>query len=152
MDRNWTEKQLSLENGKAKQGDNVVFQCGRTFLEEGMLTDVLRQDNYKNITPIAHILREATTHLQEFYEKVKGAFAVYRNAKKYLELNRGARSLVRTHVQNTHLALAFCFANKLVINFLYTLSSWSCAFYHAFFCDFNFFHNPDETFILIQLD
>jgi len=50
------KKTIELRRGKAKQGDNAVFQCVRNILrgiivkkEEGSLTDVLRQDNYKFI-------------------------------------------------------------------------------------------------------
>jgi ASC-1-like (ASCH) protein len=46
------QKTIELRRGKAKQGNNAVFQYGRNILrriiverEEGNLTDVLRQEN-----------------------------------------------------------------------------------------------------------
>jgi len=50
------QKTIELRRGKAKKGDETVFQCGRNILrrkiigrEEGNLIDVLRKGNYKNI-------------------------------------------------------------------------------------------------------
>jgi len=53
------QKNIELRRGKAKKGDVAVFQRGRNILrgiivkkEEGSLTDILREDNCKNIIPI----------------------------------------------------------------------------------------------------
>jgi len=45
--------------------------------EEGSLTDILRQDNYKRIIPIAHGLEEAVTYLKGFYGTVEGRFTTF---------------------------------------------------------------------------
>jgi len=37
----------------------------------------LRQDNYKNIIPIAHSLKEAITYLKGLYGIAKGTFTAY---------------------------------------------------------------------------
>lgn len=39
--------------------------------EEGSLEDILRQDNYKNIIPIAQSLQEAITYLKKLYGTVE---------------------------------------------------------------------------------
>ena len=57
----WIEtgrKNIELRRGKAKQGNNAVFQCEKNIIrgvivrkDEGSLRDVLREDNYKNMIP-----------------------------------------------------------------------------------------------------
>ena len=73
------QKTIELRRGKAKEGDNAVFQSGRKILrgkivkkEEGSLTDVLKQDNYKDIIPIAHSLEEAIAYLKNLYGTIDG--------------------------------------------------------------------------------
>jgi hypothetical protein len=74
---------LSLGD-RAREGEKAVFQCGRNVLrgiivkkEEGSLTDVLRQDNYKKIIPSANDLEEAITYLKSLYGIVEGTFTAY---------------------------------------------------------------------------
>jgi ASC-1-like (ASCH) protein len=64
------QKTIELRRGRAREDDKTVFQCGRIILrgtivrkEQGSLTDVLRQDNYKNIIPSANNLDEAIAYL-----------------------------------------------------------------------------------------
>jgi hypothetical protein len=45
--------------------------------EEGSLTDVLRQGNYKKIIPSANDLDEAITYLKSLYGTVEGTFTAY---------------------------------------------------------------------------
>jgi len=78
------QKTIELRRGKAKEGSNAVFQCGRNILrglivkkEEGNLTGILRQDNFKDIIPSARSLEEATEYLKKLYEKVEGTFTAY---------------------------------------------------------------------------
>jgi len=78
------QKTIELRRGRAREGDNAVFQCGRNIIrekifkkEEGSLTEVLRQDNYKNIIPIAHSLEEAITYLKGLYGIVEGRFTTF---------------------------------------------------------------------------
>lgn len=66
------------------KGSNAVFQCGKHIIrgriikkEEGSLTDVLKQDNYKNIVPSAQSLEEATAYLKRLYGTDEGAFTAY---------------------------------------------------------------------------
>jgi len=42
------------------------------------------------------------------------------------------------------------FAEELVIHFLNSLSSRSFTLYNAGFRDFDFVHNPNETFVLVE--
>jgi hypothetical protein len=62
----------------------AVFQCGRRIIrrrivkrEEGLLTHVLRGDNYKKIIPIADSLQEAVGYIKELYDTTKGIFTAY---------------------------------------------------------------------------
>jgi len=97
------QKSVEFRRGRARQGDRAVFQCGSSILrgiivkkDEGTLTDVLRQGNYKNIISIAHILREAITYLKGFYGTVEGTHAVY------LNLIKGGPAPSRTHNSGIH--------------------------------------------------
>jgi len=72
------QKNIELRRGRAKKGDTAVFQYGRIFLrrkiikrEEGKLTDVLREDNYKNIIPSANTLEEAINYIKKLYGQLK---------------------------------------------------------------------------------
>lgn len=65
-------KNVELRKGRAKKGDEAVFQCGRKLLkrkiikrEEGNLTCILRRDNYKNIIPQANTPRRGNRLHQE---------------------------------------------------------------------------------------
>ena len=65
-------------------GDVIVFQCGRNILrrkiikrEEGNLTDLVRQDNYKKIIPSDNILEEAINYIKKLYGTTEGVFTVY---------------------------------------------------------------------------
>jgi len=65
-------------------GDVILFQCGRSILrrkiiekDEGKLTDVLRQDNYKNIIPSANTLEEAINYIKKLYGTTEGIFSAY---------------------------------------------------------------------------
>ena len=83
MDKNG-QKTIELRKGKAKQGKEAVFLCGRKILrgriikkEEGTLTEVLRQDNYEKIIPIANSLEEAIDYLERLYGTTEGIFTAY---------------------------------------------------------------------------
>jgi len=80
------QKTIELRKGIARQGDKAVFQRGRGILrgiivkkEIGSLTDVLRQDNYKRIIPIAHGLEEAITSFKGLCGTVEGRFTTLFN-------------------------------------------------------------------------
>jgi len=75
------QKNIELRRGGTGQGDKAVFQCGRNILrgiivkkEECSKTDVLRQNNYKNIIPSANNLEDAITHLKGLCGTVEGRF------------------------------------------------------------------------------
>ena len=77
-------KTIELRKGKAKKGDVAVFQCVRKSLrrriikkEEGNLTDVLRQDNFKNIIPSVNTLEEAINYIKNIYGTTEGVFTAY---------------------------------------------------------------------------
>jgi len=77
-------KTIEVREGKAKKGDDAVFQCGRKVLrgkitkkEEGCLPNILRQDNYKNIIPIAKSLEEAIMYLKGLHGTDEGTFTAY---------------------------------------------------------------------------
>jgi ASC-1-like (ASCH) protein len=81
---------IEVREGKAKKGDDAVFQCGKKVLrgkitkkEEGSLTDILRQDNYKNIVPIVNSFEEAIIYLKGLYRSDEGTFTAY-----YFDLKR----------------------------------------------------------------
>jgi len=85
-------KNIELRRGKAKKGDDAVFQCGRRIVrgkiikkEEGSFTDVLRKDNYKAVIPSAKSLEDAIGYLKRLYSDTNGTFTAY-----YFE---GARAL-----------------------------------------------------------
>ena len=78
------QKTIELRRGKAKKGDIAVFQCVRKSLrrriikkEEGNLTDVLRQDNFKNIVPSAKTREEAINYIKNIYGTTEGVFTTY---------------------------------------------------------------------------
>jgi ASC-1-like (ASCH) protein len=45
--------------------------------EESSLTDVLREDNYKNIIPSANTLEEAINYIKRLYGTTAGVFTAY---------------------------------------------------------------------------
>ena len=78
------QKNVELRKGKARKGDEAVFQCGKNILrrkiikiEEGKLTDVLRQDNYKKVIFKANTLEEAINYIKKLYGTTEGVFTAY---------------------------------------------------------------------------
>ncbi len=77
-------KTVEVKKGKAKKGDEAVFRYGRKTLrgkitkrEEGILTEILREDNYKNIIPIAKSLEMAIMYFEGLYGTIEGTFTAY---------------------------------------------------------------------------
>ncbi len=75
---------IEVRKGKAKKGDEAVFQYGRKILrgkitkrEEGSLTEILRNDNYKNIIPTAKSPEMAVAYFKEMYGNIEGTFTAY---------------------------------------------------------------------------
>ena len=69
---------------RESSGDEATFQCGRNILvgrivkkEHGGLTEVLREDNYKRVIPIANCLEEAIEYVRKLYGTTEGTFTAY---------------------------------------------------------------------------
>jgi len=79
------KKNIEVRKGRAKRGNTAVFQCGRKTLrkkivrrEEGNLTELIRQDNYKNIIPSAETLEKAIDYIRKrLYGTTEGTFTAY---------------------------------------------------------------------------
>lgn len=78
------QKNIELRRGKARKGEEAVFQCGRKIMrgkitkrEEGPLKDVLRKDNFQRIIPIANNLEDAINYLKRLYGTTEGIFTAY---------------------------------------------------------------------------
>jgi len=78
------KQNIELRKGKAKKGDDAVFQCGRRIVrgkiikkEEGSLTGVLRKDNYKAMIPSANSLKDTIGYLKRLYSDTNGTFTAY---------------------------------------------------------------------------
>ena len=77
-------KTIELRKGKAKAGDQAVFQCGRNILrgkiirkEEGSLPTLLQSLNFKEIIPTANSAGEAKAYIEKLYGTRDGAFTAY---------------------------------------------------------------------------
>jgi len=78
------KKTIELRKGKAKSGDQAVFQCGRNILrakiirkDEGNLPTLLQSLNFKEIIPTANSIEEATAYIKKLYGTADGTFAAY---------------------------------------------------------------------------
>jgi len=81
------KKKIELRKGKAKSGDQAVFQCGRNILkgkiirkEEGSLLTLLQSLNFKEIIPTANSAEEAKAYIKKLYGTADGTFTVYQFA------------------------------------------------------------------------
>ncbi|MEM3551541.1 MAG: hypothetical protein QXV01_10680 [Candidatus Bathyarchaeia archaeon] len=81
------QKTVELRKGKAKAGDQAVFQCGRNILrgyiirkDEGSLSTLLRNLNFKEIIPIANNVEGATAYVKRLYGTTEGTFTAYQFA------------------------------------------------------------------------
>ena len=54
------------------------------------MTDVLREDNYKNIIPSANTLEEAINYIKKLYGTIEGVFTAY-----YFEMLRIHSPIIR---------------------------------------------------------
>lgn len=83
------QKTIEIRKGKAKAGDEAVFQCGRSILrgkiiskDEGNLSTLLHNLNFKEIIPIANNVEEAAAYIKRLYRTTEGTFTAYRFALK----------------------------------------------------------------------
>jgi len=81
------KKTIELRKGKAKSGDQAIFQCGRNILrariirkEEGNLQALLQSLNFKEIIPNANSVEEAKAYIRKLYGTTDGTFAAYQFA------------------------------------------------------------------------
>jgi len=79
------QKTIELRKGKAKAGDHAVFQCGRSILRgeiisknEGMLSTLLRNLDFKEVIPSANSIEEAIAYIRKLYGTPDGTFTAYR--------------------------------------------------------------------------
>jgi len=78
------QKRIELRKGKAKAGDQAVFQCGRNILRgkiirkhEGNLHALLRSLNFIEIIPTAHSVEEAEAYIKKLYGTTGETFTAY---------------------------------------------------------------------------
>ena len=78
-------KTIELRKGKAKAGDQAVFQCGRNILRgkvidkcEGNLATLMHSLNFREIIPTANAIQEATAYIKKIYGTTDGIFTAYR--------------------------------------------------------------------------
>jgi ASC-1-like (ASCH) protein len=81
------QKKIELRKGKAKSGEQAVFQCGKRILrgrivkkDEGSLATLLQSLNFKQIIPTANSIEEATAYINRLYGSTEGMFTAYRFA------------------------------------------------------------------------
>jgi ASC-1-like (ASCH) protein len=83
----WLEegvKTIEVRKGKPKSGDTATFQCGPKITrlriikaETGLLSEVIRHDNFKQIIPTAGTVEEARNYLRTLYSDCSGIFTAY---------------------------------------------------------------------------
>jgi ASC-1-like (ASCH) protein len=78
------KKTIELRKGNASRGEIAVFLSGRNYLrlaitkkETGLLAEVIRQDNYRQIIPSAENLQDALNYLKALYKTDQGPFTSY---------------------------------------------------------------------------
>jgi ASC-1-like (ASCH) protein len=86
----WIEtgrKTIELRKGKAKSGDQAVFQSGRNILrgkivrrDEGNLQTLLQSLNFKQIIPTANSVEEAKAYVKKLYGTTDRTFTAYQFA------------------------------------------------------------------------
>jgi ASC-1-like (ASCH) protein len=81
------QKTIELRKGKAKAGDQAVFQCGRNILrgkiirkDEGGLQTLLQTLSFKEIIPNANSAEEAKAYIKKLYRTTDGTFTAYQFA------------------------------------------------------------------------
>jgi len=81
------KKTIELRKGKAKAGEQAVFQCGGNILrgkivrrDEGNLSTLLHNLNFKEIIPTAKSIEEAEAYIKKLYGTTDGTFTAYQFA------------------------------------------------------------------------
>jgi ASC-1-like (ASCH) protein len=78
------QKTIDVRKGTPKPGEIAVFQSGPNVLrlkvvkkEVGLLSEVLRLDNFKEVIPSALKLEDAVDYLERIYGVCDGIFTAY---------------------------------------------------------------------------
>ncbi len=79
------DKTIDLRRGKQSKGDTIVFLSGHMQFvkgrivkkQEGTLQELLNEDTYKKIVPIAKNLDEALVFIKEIYPLTDDIFTAY---------------------------------------------------------------------------
>jgi len=81
------QKTIELRKGKARAGDQAVFQYGKNILrgeivrkEERSLSALLQKFNFKEIIPTANSPEEAKAYFKKLYGTTDGTFTAYQFA------------------------------------------------------------------------
>ena len=77
-------KTIDVRKGRPRHGEVAIFQSGANNLELsivkkeiGALTEVITQENFRSIIPIAKQLNDAVDYLQAIYGTKEGVFTAY---------------------------------------------------------------------------
>jgi len=78
------KKTIDVRKGNPQCGDNALFVCGPYRLamrivgiQSGRLTDVIRQDNFRQVIPSAQSVDDALAYLRRIYGDCDGIFTAY---------------------------------------------------------------------------
>jgi len=78
------KKTIEIRKGKQRQGEFAVFQAGQNMLrlkiisrQTGMLTELVRSENYKLVIPSALTVDDALFYFRLIYGSYDGVFAAY---------------------------------------------------------------------------
>jgi ASC-1-like (ASCH) protein len=78
------KKTIDVRKGDAKPGNSAVFICGPYRLEmkvlgtqTGRLEEVIREDNFRQVIPLAASLGDALGYLRGIYGCCDGVFTAY---------------------------------------------------------------------------
>ncbi len=91
------KKTIDIRKGNSQRGEIAVFEAGPHVLrlkivrkQSGILTDLVRLDNYRQVIPSAGTLEDAIDYLRRLYGDCDGVFTAYYVEKpKELPVNGG---------------------------------------------------------------
>jgi ASC-1-like (ASCH) protein len=91
------KKTIDIRKGNPQRGEIAVFEAGPHVLrlkivrkQSGILTDLVRSDNYRQVIPSAGTLEDAFDYLRRLYGDCDGVFTAYYVEKpKELPVNGG---------------------------------------------------------------
>jgi|GEM_PF-543165 hypothetical protein len=78
------KKTIDIRKGLPKNGQVALFVCGPqrltmriTGTQTGRLSEVIRQDNFRQVIPSAESVADALAYLRKLYEGYDGLFTAY---------------------------------------------------------------------------